>query len=223
MLQQNDEGVFTKVFNSRRALADWIDEFHTLFPTMPCSIRGMGLQGIKPEALKKLEQAAVVAEQERVAAEEAAKKAKEEATAKTRLADELKERIATQVSANMAAATKLQLCKQQQAQEFIDFQEGTKLAAAAALTAGIQECMFRYGYKGDDVGGERADYFDQGFSTITGKLSNWLPHHSDMQPAPAILLLSLLSMTLDTSTPFEFKPEEWRWLSEFKRWTALTP
>ena len=137
MLQQNDEGVFTKVFNSRRALADWIDEFHTLFPTLSWSMRGMGLQGIKSEAEKKLEQAAVVAEQERVAAEAAAKKAEEEETAKTRLADELKERLATQVSENMAAATKLHLAKQQKAQEFTAFQEGTKLQAATALVAGI--------------------------------------------------------------------------------------
>ncbi len=181
---------------------------------MPASITGVGLDGIKSVVSKNLEQAALEAEQKRVAEAAAAKIAEEEETAKQKLADETAERIQNQVTQSMLAATKQELAKQQKAQEFIAFQESTKKMAGVALAAGIEECKVRYGYKGVETDGQRCDYFDQGFATITNALSKWVPGPIDLQPPPAILLLSLLSMTLDTSKPFEFKAEEWLWLSE---------
>ncbi len=54
------------------------------------------------------------------------------------------------------------------------------------------------GYKGveKEPEGLRADYFDQGCTTLTEDLSKWVPGPKEMQPPPAILLLSLLSMTV---------------------------
>ena len=67
---------------------------------------------------------------------------------------------------------------------------------------------------GQDMEGQVADHFDQGYYNIAKPLSGWVLGHRELLPSPAVLVLSLLSLALDTSKPFKFKPNEWTWLSD---------
>jgi hypothetical protein len=181
---------------------------------MPASIEGLSLAGIVSEVGKKKIAAAAIAEQIRKEAAEAAKLAAEKELEDRRLQDAAAEQLSAQILRSQSLALKLYREKQQKAQEFNGFQEKTKVHAWQAMTKGIYECKTRYGYKGVDTAGKQADHFDQGHLTITEGLSKYVPGEGELVPPPAILVLSLLSMTLDTSTPFEFKPAEWSWLSD---------
>ena len=112
-------------------------------------------------------------------------------------------------------AGKQQLHKQRKALEYDRYQEGKKVAAQEALTAGLSACKKRYGFKGqtNDVD-EPGDHFDLGFFTCTEPLSGWQRKDKELLPSAAVLVLSLLSMALDTTKLFKFKPNEWTWLGE---------
>ena len=42
-------------------MAVWVDEYHSVYPTMPASIEGLGLNGIVSEVGKKIIAAALLA------------------------------------------------------------------------------------------------------------------------------------------------------------------
>lgn len=195
-------------------MAIWVDEYHSVYPTMPASIEGLGLSGIVSEVGKKIIAAALLAERLRLEAVAAAKVAEENEMEERRLKDLASEHLAAQLQRSQALASKLFLEKRQKAKEFIGFQEKTKTHAWHAITKGILECRTRFGYKGADTEGKQTDHFDQGHMTLTEGLSTYISGKRELLPPPAILVLSLLTMPLDTSTPFVFKHEEWSWLSE---------
>ena len=181
---------------------------------MPASIQGFGLSGIVSEVGKKNIAAALLAERLKLEAVAAAKVAEDKEFEDRRLQHLASEQLAAQILLTQALASKVYLEKRQKAQQFIGYQANTKEHAWQAITKGIFECRTRFGYSGKDTEGKRADHFDQGHMTFTEGLSTYIAGKRELVPPPAILVLSLLSMTLDTSTPFVFKPDEWSWLSE---------
>ena len=138
---------------------------------MPAAIAGLGIHGIESTNGKLIRERALIAEQQRLADEKAAKAAQDFALAQRLLVDKQAEASALQVQREMLQAGKQQLHKQRKALEYDRYQEGKKVAAQEALTAGIRACTQRYGFKGqtndvDDPG----DHFDLGFFTCTKPL-----------------------------------------------------
>ena len=180
---------------------------------MPAAIAGLGIHGIESANGKLIKERAAEAEKQRLEVAKAAKAAEELELSQRLLLDKMKEARERQGERDVAKAKKLELSKQRKAQEFKDNEKEKQEAAQKALAAGLEACKVRYGYKGHDNEGEAADHFDQGFMIITKPLSGWALGFKELQPLPAVLVLSLLSMELDTSKPFEYKPNEWTWLS----------
>jgi hypothetical protein len=147
----------------------------------------------------------------------AAKAAQDYELAQRLLQDQAKEASQRLGVATALKAAKRQLTKQRKALEFKDYEKVKKEAAQTALTAGLGACKVRYGFKGQDNEGGAADHFDQGFYIHTTPLSDWkcgtrTGPDRVLLPSAAVLVLSLLSMELDMSKPFEFTPDEWTWL-----------
>ena len=218
-LQDPNEARFYPTFRGARSdLAVWIDEYFLGFPTMPAAIAGLGINGIESANGKLIKQRAAEAEEQRLEVAKAAKAAEELELSQRLLLDKVKEALERQGERDVAKAKKLELSKQRKAQEFKDNEKEKQEAAQKALAAGLEACKVRYGYKGQDNEGGAADHFDQGFMISTTSLSDWTRGAKSgpervLQPLPAVLVLSLLSMELDMSKPFEFKPNEWTWLS----------
>ena len=215
-LQDSAEARFTPTFSGARSdLAAWVDEYYHHFDTMPAAIAGLGINGIESANGKLIKERAAKAEEKRLEEEKAAKAAADHELAQRRLEDQVNEARAHQAFCDQAKALKELHHKQRKAQEYDRHQEGKKVAAQEALTAGLSACKKRYGFKGqtNDVE-EPGDHFDLGFFTCTEPLSGWQRKDKELLPSAAVLVLSLLSMALDTTKLFKFKPNEWTWLGE---------
>ena len=214
-LQDPVDDIFRPTFTEARLdLAVWVDEYFLVFPEMPAAIAGLGINGIESTNGKLIRERAAKAEQQRLEELKAAKAAEDLALAERLLKDQMAEAGKLAIERDLLHVAKEQLSKQRKALEAVRYNERANAAAQKALTAGISACKKRYGYKLTDTAGDPADHFDQGYFESTQALSGWKCGVGELLPSPAVLVLSLLSMELDTSKPFEFKPNEWTWLSE---------
>ena len=221
-LQDSVQGKFGPTL-ARPELAVWVDEYFLAFPEMPAAIAGLGIHGIESTNGKLIKERAAEAEKQRLEVAKAAKAAEELELSQRLLLDKMAEARALKAERDMLKAGKQQLIKQQKAQDYDRYQDGKNVAAQEALTAGLQACKKRYGFKAQTSQTsdllESGDHFDQGFFTCTQPLSDWARGVKSgpervLLPSAAVIVLSLLSMVLDTSKPFKFKPNEWTWLDE---------